>query len=109
MASKCSIKIGFGETIEYPENSGIFKEFITEKKYKGSVVGGLHRRLNLSDKENHDLDLSCKIQVLMNTYIASRFSSIRYVEYMGVKWTVEALDILYPDIEMTLGGIYHEQ
>lgn len=107
MASKCSIKIGFVYTAPVEEGSDVYAPVCIEKPYRGEIVGNLNRRLYLSDQINHDIGVSCKIKVLLNAFIRHRFSSIRYVEYMGVKWTAESVDILYPNIEISLGGIYN--
>lgn len=102
--SKFFGKIGFSDTVEtYP---GVYEEQITERDYYGDMLRN-SRRLQSTDKVNDDINISNEISVLSDPYLDHSFHAIRYVVFMGTKWKVTNVEVAYPRLILTLGGIYN--
>lgn len=98
-------KIGFVSTEE--TEPGIWEEISTERLYFGDLIRNT-RRLESSSKINSDLNISNQISILADPYLNNNLQRIRYVEFMGTKWRVETVDVQYPRLILSLGGVYNE-
>ena len=97
--------IGFG--IEEKIRPGVVKEMIKERSYYGDV-NRLSRRLQIGqDSTNPDISVSNELSVLADPFANENFQSIRYVTFMGTKWTVSSVEVQYPRLLLTLGGVYN--
>ena len=97
--------VGYAETVETAP--GVWTEQITERPYFGEVVRNL-RRLQTPSTLNDDVNISNEISIVTDPYANQNFHAIRYVEYMGTKWKVPSVEVQYPRLILTLGGVYHE-
>ena len=96
-------KIGYAETEEI--SPGVWKEQIVEREYYGDLVRNT-RRLQTADKINDDIIVSNELSIVSDPYANQNFHSIRYVEFMGSKWKVLSVEVSYPRLILTLGGLY---
>lgn len=97
-------KIGFRITEE--TKPGIYKEQITEREYFGDVVR-VARRLQTADKVNDDITLTHDVSVVADPFAYNNFQSIIYLTYLGQKWKVTNVEVLYPRLSLSLGGLYN--
>lgn len=107
MAKYCG-KIGYAILAETFAGSGIWEETIVEKKYYGDVIRNT-RRIMAPDKVNFDVDVSNEISIVSDPFAAQNFHSMRYIEYMGSKWKVSSVEVQYPRLILTIGGLYNGQ
>lgn len=96
--------IGFSTTVE--TEPGIWTNDIVDKTYVGDVIQTSLRYQNDS-KINDDVSINKKISIIADIYLNNNLNTIQYVTYMGVKWSVSNLDIQYPRVILTLGGVYN--
>lgn len=96
--------IGFA-TIEKTER-GIYEEKIVENEYIGDVIRNT-RRLRDAAKINDDITISNQISIIADPYANNNFHSMRYVVFMGSKWKVAEVEVQYPRLILTLGGLYN--
>lgn len=96
--------IGFAKTVE--TEPGIWEEDIIENKYYGDVLQNT-RRLQNSESTNDDIDISNRISIVADPYANQNFHVMRYVEFMGAKWKVSNVDVQYPRLILTIGGVYN--
>lgn len=96
--------IGFAETVEI--SPGVYEEEITEHQYYGDVVRDT-RRLQNSSQLNDNVNISNNISIIADPFANNNFHSIRYIEYMGAKWKVESVEVQYPRLVLTIGGVYN--
>lgn len=99
-------KVGYANTVETPEDSGIWKEIITERSYFGDVLK-ISRRLQGSGGINDNVNINNEISIVADPFAYENFKNIRYVEWMGVKWKVPNVTILTPRLILTIGGVYN--
>ena len=102
--SKFYGKVGFGVTSE--SSPGVWTEEITEKNYYGDV-NRLIRKYDRRDQVNDDLNVNHEISIMADPYASEHFASIRYVEWMGVKWKVPTVEVRYPRLILSIGGVYN--
>lgn len=98
-------KIGFGATVE--TKPGVWDEQIVERSYYGDLLRN-SRRLQTSDKVNDDLNISNEISIVADPYANENFHAIRYASFMGSKWKVTDVEVQYPRLILTLGGLWNE-
>lgn len=99
-------KVGYGETVEDPPNSGVWRDKITEKSYYGDVIRNM-RRLEEADQVNSDVLVSNSISIVADAYAGEHFFAMRYVVWQGVRWVVSNVDVAHPRLILTLGGVYN--
>ena len=97
-------KIGYAETVETAP--GVWKEQITVRDYYGDLTRNT-RRLQSADKVNDDLNISNELSIVSDPYAIKNFHSMRYAEFMGAKWKISDVEVLYPRLRSTLGGLYN--
>lgn len=99
-------KVGYCVTTEDPVGSGIVKDVVTERKYYGDVLRN-STRWQSSDSINDNLTVSNRISILADAYAYQNFSLIKYVEWMGVLWKVDSIEVERPRLILSLGGEYN--
>lgn len=97
-------KVGFAVPTE--PSSGVIVEKIFGREYFGDVIK-FGRRLQTGGSLNDNLVITNTISVYADPYITDNIEAIRCAEYMGKMWKVDSIDVDYPRITLTLGGIYN--
>lgn len=98
--------VGYAKTVE--TSPGVSVEQITERNYYGDVIRNT-RRLQGADKVNDDINISNEISIVADPYANDHFYAIRYVVFQGAKWKVSNVDVQYPRLILSLGGLYNVQ
>lgn len=96
--------IGYAKTVE--TTPGVWEEQITEREYFGDVTRNA-RRLQTTDQVNDNVDISNEISIVADPYALQNFHAIRYAEWMGTKWKVSNIDVQYPRLNLSLGGVWN--
>ena len=97
--------IGYAETSEV--EPGIFKEEIVVRDYYGDILRN-NRRLEDSNEINDDINITNRISIVSDPYAVDNFWKIRYATFMGQKWKVKTVDVEFPRLILTLGGLYND-
>lgn len=97
-------KIGYAITKE--TTPGVWVEQIVERSYYGDVIRNI-RRLQSSENLNDDINVSNEISIVADAFANQNFHSMRYVEYMGTKWKVSSIEVKYPRLILSMGGVYN--
>ena len=103
--SKFYGKVGYAQTVE--TIPGVWEEQITDRLYSGELRRNSSRWSNSSDSTNDDLNISNTIRIVADPFAYQNFHSIKYVEFMGVKWKVTNVEVDHPGLILTLGGVYN--
>lgn len=98
--------IGYAETVE--TKPGIWEEQITERDYYGDLFRN-SRRLQSTDKVNDDINISNQLSIVADPYAINNFYSMRYAEFSGAKWKITDVEVQYPRLILTLGGVWNGQ
>ena len=97
-------KIGFAETVK--TKPGVWEELITEKEYFGDLTRNT-RRLQSSSQLNDDINIANEISIVADPFANQNFHSMRYIEFMGAKWKISNVEVQYPRLILTVGGLYN--
>ncbi len=97
--------IGFTE--QYQSKPGVFTERIIEREYYGNTLESRFNANTTSDKVNDDLVINNKISVVANDYAFRNFHFMKYIVYMGVKWEIKSVEVQYPRLILSIGGVYN--
>lgn len=98
--------IGYATTGEI--RHGVWGEAITERNYYGDLVRNT-RQFQSSETLNDNLNISNEISIVADPYARENFHTMRYVEFMGAKWKISNIEVQYPRLILTVGGVYNEQ
>lgn len=97
-------KIGYAVTEE--TTPGVWVAQITERNYYGDIIRNT-RRLQTSDKLNDDINVSNEISIVADPFARDNFHAMRYIEFMGTRWKVSSVEVQYPRLILSLGGVYN--
>lgn len=96
--------IGFAVSTEI--RPGVWEDIIAEHYYCGDVIRNT-RRLQSTDKVNDDINISNEISILADPFANGNFHAMRYVGFMGTKWKITNVEVQYPRLILTIGGVYN--
>ena len=96
--------IGYAETVE--TSPGVWEEQITERNYYGELVRNTSR-FQVSDQVNDNVNIANEISVIADPFATQNFHAMRYVEFMGAKWKITNVEVRYPRLILTIGGVYN--
>lgn len=98
-------KIGYAEgTVE--TTPGIWEEAIIERSYYGDIIRDTSKYQN-SSSINGEVDIANRLSIVADPYAMQNFHAMRYVEFMGVKRLVTTVEVQYPRLLLSIGGIYN--
>lgn len=99
-------EVGYAVTSE--TSPGVWTNDIIPRHYHGDLKRNV-RRIQNAGVVNDDLVVSNTVSIVADPFAIENFHAIRYVKFMGTKWRVTDVEVRYPRLEMTLGGVYNEQ
>lgn len=99
-------EVGYGESVEDPEGSGIFKDVITEITYRGDIVQE-SRRLEPGESLNDDIAVGTNISIVADAHAIAHYTAIKYVRQSGELWSVSSVQVKAPRLILTLGRLYN--
>lgn len=98
-------KIGFALTKEDPPGS--WKEVVEDRIYFGDI-----QRYNASWESseylNDNFNIKNDISVLADSFLMENAGAMRYINYLGTNWKINSMNIQYPRIILTIGGVYND-
>ena len=97
--------IGYGVTRETAPD--VYGEEIVEHEYYGDVTRNF-RRWQSGQTLNDNLELDNVISVVADPFAFEHYSEIRYVVWNWAKWKVKNVEVQYPRLILTIGGVYNE-
>lgn len=96
--------IGYADTVE--TSPGVWEEKIIDYPYYGDLVRNT-RQLKSSDTLNDDINISNEISIIADPFAYQNFYRIRYVSFMGTKWKISNVEVRYPRLILSVGGVYN--
>lgn len=96
--------IGYAETVEI--KPGVWKPQIIEKKYFGDFIRNVHR-YESTGQVNDNINIANDISIIADSYAYQHFHFMRYIEFMEVKWKITNVEVQYPRLILSIGGVYN--
>lgn len=97
--------IGFAGTVE--TSPGVYTDDIIERNYYGEFIRNSRRWATNSEGTNDNLVLSNQLSIVADSFISENMGFIKYVQIMGSKWKITDIEINYPRLVLTIGGLYN--
>lgn len=96
--------VGYANAVE--TKPGVWKDEIVEREYFGDMTRNT-RRLQSAEQLNDNIDISNEISIVSDPYANKNFHSMRYATYMGTKWKITSVEVQYPRLILSLGGVWN--
>ena len=96
--------IGYGKSIE--TSPGVWEDQITERMYYGDLIRN-SRRLQSSGNLNDNINISNQISIVADPYANENFHLMKYASFMGTEWKITDIEVQYPRLILTVGGVYN--
>lgn len=97
--------IGFAETVE--TDPGIWEEKIVEHSYSGDVIRNIRNLQTSTESVNDNINVSNEISIVADPYANQNMYAMRYIVFQGVKWKISSVNVNYPRLILTIGGLYN--
>ena len=97
-------EIGYANIAE--TEPGVWEEKIIKRNYYGDIIRNT-RSLQTSDNVNDNINISNEISIVADPYANENFHSMRYVYFMGAKWKITSVEVKYPRLILSIGGLYN--
>lgn len=97
-------KVGYIEPVE--SEPGYWEEKPIEREYYGDITRNTSRYQN-GGQVNDDIVINNILSIVADPYANENFQHMRYVEWMGAKWKITNVEVQYPRLILTLGGMYN--
>lgn len=98
-------QIGFEEMIETVPD--VWTPKITEYPYCGDVLN-FGRTRSSGSEINDSITVSNRISIVADPYAREHFFDMKYVSWQGAKWKVANVEVEFPRLILTLGGLFNE-
>ena len=95
-----------GYSITEESSPGVWTERVVERPYGGDVTR-YSKRWQRGENLNDDLDVSNVISIVADPYAIEHFGHMRYLTWMNSKWKVSSVEVQYPRLNITIGGLYN--
>ena len=98
--------VGYAEQIETAP--GVWQEKVVECVYAGDLLEN-RMRYQSTDKLNDDLNIANKVSILADPFAMENFHKMRYIKFQGSPWKISSVEVQYPRLILTIGGVYNGQ
>ena len=97
-------KIGYAVTAE--TEPGLWEDTIIAREYYGDMISDRRKR-QTSGEVNDNINLSNVISIIADPFAYENCSRMVYAEIMGAKWKITDIEVQYPRLILTIGGVYN--
>ena len=97
-------KIGYADNVEV--EPGVWEDSIVEHSYYGDLNRNT-RSLQNYGGINDNINLSNEISIVADPYASENFYKMRYVEFAGTKWKITNVEVKYPRLILSIGGVWN--
>ena len=96
--------IGYAVTEETAPS--VWTENTKEVHYRGDILQ-FSRKLETAGV-NDNLNVSNRVSIVGDPFAFENFQNIKYVKWLDAKWKVSSVDVEFPRLILTIGGVYNE-
>ena len=97
-------KIGYIKTVEI--EPGVWQEQSIERDYYGDIVRNTSRYQQYANI-NDNIDLNNTFSIISDPFASENFQHMRYIVYMDTKWKISNVEVQYPRLLISTGGVYN--
>lgn len=96
--------VGFVQAVE--GNPGVYDYDVVERNYYGDIQRN-HKRWYSTENLNDNLNVSNELSIVADPYAYQHTHTIRYIKWLGTSWLVTSIDVQYPRLVLSIGGVYN--
>lgn len=101
-------KIGYSvDNLTSETSPGVWTDQIIEREFYGELTHRSYRLQTPGDNVNDDVTIENQISIVADTFAKGHINCMRYIYYLGVKWRISNVEIQFPRLTLTLGGVYN--
>ena len=97
--------IGFAISTEI--SPGVWDDAIVPREYYGDIIRSV-TKMQTGSSLNDDLNISNELSIVADQFANENLYAMKYVEYMGTKWKITSVEVQYPRLKLTIGGVYND-
>lgn len=97
--------IGYAVTEETKPD--VWVETVTERPYFGDIVRESRRVESSQDTVNDGITMNNEISIVADPYAQEHIYAMRYVKFRGAAWKITSVEVQYPRLNISIGGIYN--
>lgn len=98
--------VGYNIREPIEEDSDIYDNDTVKRPYFGEETR-LSSKWITSGHKLDDKDINTEISIVADPYALQHFSDIAFVEFMGERWDVTAVQVQRPRLILSVGGVYN--
>lgn len=96
-----------GYAVQVEKAPGVWDDQITEHPYRGDVLRSQRSLQNDTENLHHRLNVNNSISIIGDPFAYENFFAIKYIKWMGSRWTVTNVEVRRPRLILTIGGLYN--
>lgn len=85
---------------------GVWEESAVERSYYGEVLRNSYR-WDKGEQVNDNLNVNNSISIVADSFAIDNAYALRYVNWIGARWTITSFEIQQPRIILSIGGLYN--
>ena len=97
--------IGYATTEETKPD--VWVETITERPYYGDIIRESRRVESSQDSVNEGVSLDNEVSIVADLYAQENINEMRYIKIRGTAWKITSVEVQYPRLNISIGGIYN--
>jgi hypothetical protein len=97
-----------GYAISDESAPGVWYDKIIERSHYGDVNRS-KSQYEASSSLNDNLNISNEFSIIADPFAYENFQNMKYITFMGAKWKITSVEVQYPRLILTVGGVYNEQ
>lgn len=92
---------------ELNDTTGVWTNQIIEKRVKGELNRVSSRNQSSSNGINDDINIANTVCIFGDRFANSHLQQIVYVSFAGNYWKVSNIEVAYPRLTLSIGGVYN--
>lgn len=96
-----------GFSLQKETRPGVWQETIHEHPVFGDIYRNTQSTENGGTVNNSKV-LNSQISFIADSFATENSSHIEYITYLGTKWAVKSIEVQFPRLVLTIGGVYNE-
>ena len=96
-------QIGFAVSDE--TTPGVWEGEPIERSYYGDIIKNYTRPEG--NEIVDDIEISNQISIVADPFAYENFQHMKYVRYMSAEWIIKSVDVQYPRLVLSIGGVYN--
>lgn len=98
-------KVGYGTPTD--KGNGVWEDVVVEHSYYGDVEQNFRKFESGDTQVNPDLFVSNIITIVADQYAIDHFHRMKYIEWEGVRWIINTVEVRRPRLKLWLGKVYN--